>query len=268
MHLIMHPRNASMNERTPPVLPDNFEKYGEADKQRRHRIRVLQHGGSTHRQLAEKLGECRKGHRCDSGACPICVGRFRRWLYGESLPIFVSRPNWTRASIIGGGMSVPRGQLHTFDLRALRKRIAKRLERSSLRNRIVFLGIDVSLNLRDNVIVGWQLHIYLLVEGQNTSRVQETLKAVFRPEPTAKIPYRFSCVTDPGSAITYAYKSSFVRHSQYRTPDGKAQTRNQDLKGGALRELLVFLHKYPIGSRLILRGLRRDGKHLIPTRPK
>jgi len=38
------------------------------------------------------------------------------------------------------------------------------------------------------------------------------------------------------------------------------------LKRPELRELLEFLGKYPVGARLILRGLRRDGRRLIVTK--
>jgi len=77
------------------------------------------------------------------------------------------------------------------------------LERSSLSSRIVFAGIDISLNLEDNIIVGWQPHIYALIEGKNTRQLQEAIKAAFPPEPTAAMPYDFDQVTDParGSPI-------------------------------------------------------------------
>jgi hypothetical protein len=151
---------------------------------------------------------------------------------------------------------------------SLVKRLAKRLERSSLRSQIIFCGVDVSLNVRNNAIIGWQFHLYVLVEGRNTTSLQEALKGAFPPEPAAKSPYKFRLAADPKKAITYLYKSIFYRRSEYSTPKGESRTRIQPLKGPELRELLVFLDRFPIGTRLILRGVRRDGKHLIPTRAK
>jgi hypothetical protein len=37
----------------------------------------------------------------------------------------------------------------------------------------------------------------------------------------------------------------------------------QQLIGQTLRELLPFLDQYPIGARLILRGIRRNGSRLV-----
>jgi hypothetical protein len=258
----------SASERVKPDLPDGFEALAEAQQRRRQRSRLLQRGNGADQHLGIKLANCRKGRRCGSEADPICIGKFRLWLYRQALPIFASRPHWTRASIVTAGVLIRYGQLHSFNLHAFVKRIAKRLERSSLRNRIMFCGVDVSLNLRNNVIIGWQFHLYVLIEGRSTTALHEALKAAFPPEPTAKAPYKFRLAADPESAITYLYKSMFCRRSEYTAPNGKRRTKIQPLKGPELRELLVFLDRYPIGTRLILRGLRRDGKHLIPTRTK
>ncbi len=172
-------------------------------------------------------------------------------------------PDWTRASIIPAGFLVPIDKLSTFDLKAVNSRINKRLERSSLGNRIVIAGIDISLNLQDNEIVGWQLHLYLLIEGKNTVRLQEAIKAAFPPEPTAPIPHQFSSVTDTTKAITYLFKNIFHRRSRYTNANSQARTKDLPLKGSDLRELLPFLDQFPIGARLILRGIRRNGGRLI-----
>jgi len=107
------------------------------------------------------------------------------------------------------------GELANVDLNALKRRIHKRLERSSLGNRIVIAGIDVSFNLEDNEAVGWQLHLYMLVEGENVLGLQEAIKATFPPEPTALVPYRFTQLTGKVKPITYLYKSVFWRRSRY-----------------------------------------------------
>jgi hypothetical protein len=177
---------------------------------------------------------------------------------------FLSKGDWTRASVVTSGLLIPYHELAAFDLAALVKRYRKRLERSSLRDRIVLGGIDISLNLQDNQIIGWQLHLYLLIEGKNRRELQEAIKAIFPPEPTAPSPYKFRTVADPEKAITYLYKSIFVRRSRYFVND-KAQTRQFPLTRDDLRKLLVFFDKYPVGARLVLNGLRRNGKYLTLT---
>jgi hypothetical protein len=244
-------------------IPEKFETLSEAKERRSTKARILSKGKRRARKLATKLDQCRKGQRCDSAACDVCVGRARLKLYRETRPIFAAHSDWTRASIIPAGFLVPVGKLSTVDLKAIGARIAKRLERSSLRNRIVIAGIDISLNLQDNEIVGWQLHFYILIEGENSLPLQEAIKATFPPEPTAPIPYLISSVTDPTKAITYLFKNIFNRRSRYATDKGQARTKDLPLKGSDLRELLPFLDQYPIGARLILRGIRRNGSRLV-----
>jgi len=141
--------------------------------------------------------------------------------------------------------------------------IDKRLERSSLRRRIVMAGIDISLNLQANSIIGWQLHLYMLIEGENPLRLREAIKAGFPPERTAPIPFQFRTMNDSAKAITYLFKAMFKRRSCYTNANGQPKTRSLPLKGPELRELLQFLDQYAIGERLILRGLRRNGRGLI-----
>ena len=136
-------------------IPDKFETFSEAKARRAGKIRILGKGKRTARKLATKLGHCRKGKRCQSAACDVCVGRERLKLYRETRPIFAAHPDWARASVIPAGFLIPVGKLSTVDLKTVGARINKRLERSSLRKRIVIAGIDISLNVQDNVLVGW-----------------------------------------------------------------------------------------------------------------
>jgi hypothetical protein len=102
-----------------------------------------------------------------------------------------------------------------------------------------------------------------LIEGADTLRLREAIKAAFPPEPAAPKPYVFDPVTDFDKAITHLFKASFYRRSRYKNDDGRARTKDQPLKGGDLRELLSFLDQYPIGARLILRGIRRNGRRFV-----
>jgi hypothetical protein len=163
---------------------------------------------------------------------------------------------------------VPPGQLSTFDLPAQIKRFRKRIARSALKGRTVLGGLDVSLNLENNVTVGWQFHFYMLVEGENDAALQQQVKSAFPPELTAHAPYDFSSIKDPVEVGTYAYKALFQRRSGFVGKDGNHLTRFQPLKNTELRELLQFLAQYKIGARLILSGVRRNGQRLVFTGTK
>jgi len=187
---------------------------------------------------------------------------------GEAIKIIAQRTHWTRCSIITEGLLVPYGRLPKFDLNAAVKRMRKRLERSEIRGRIVLGALDVSLNIENGVIAGWQFHGYLIVEGQKDAPLQQAVKHAFPPEPSALAPYDFVEVSDPIEVVTYAYKALFQRRSGYNNSQGNHGTKDQPLKGRDLRELLPFLAKYKVGARLILCGVRRNGQRLVFTPTK
>jgi hypothetical protein len=170
--------------------------------------------------------------------------------------------------VICAGLTAPYGKLYQVDLPNVIKALQKRLQRSSfLHNRMVIGGVDISLNLEDNAIQHWQLHLYLLVEGKDTEMLETAVQAAFPQEPTAAKPYFFEKVSNPSAVITYAYKAIFKRRSSY-IKNGAANVRDLPLKARDLRELLRFLGRYPVGVRLLLHGVRRNGKpfQLQPTR--
>ena len=164
-----------------PSLPENFETYQEAKDRRAFKIQVLRGGNQQQQQLAAKLKRCRKGNRCKSGACDVCLGLFRLWLYRQTKPILASRPHWTRASVVPSGFLFLQGELGNVDLNALRRMTNKRFERSSLRKRIVIAGIDISFNTESNRPVGWQLHLYMLVEGEHMLPLEGPLRRNSHP---------------------------------------------------------------------------------------
>ena len=227
------------------------------------KIRILGRGNRDQQRLANKLERCRKGSRCESGACDVCLRLYRLRLLRQTGPVLAARLHWTRASVVPAGFLLPLGELANVELKALGEMIDKRLERSSLRRRIVLAGIDISLNLQDNKIVGWQLHLYMLIEGENTLRLREAIKAAFPPEPIAPTPYDFDEVKVPSNCVTYLFKAIFRRRSRYTNANNQPRTKSLPLKGPELRELLQFLDKHAIGERLILRGIRRNGGHLV-----
>ncbi len=243
--------------------PYGIETFAEAKDRRAYKIHVLRGGNRAQRLVAEKLSRCRKGQRCQLGACDVCTRLFRLRLLQQLEPILASRPHWTRASVIPADLLFAPGELADIDLNALRKKISKRLERWSLRNRIVIAAVDLSFNLEDNDAVGWQFHLYLVVEGQHTPQLEEAVEATFRAEPGARVPYRFKQMTGSIRPLSYLYKGVFWRRSRYTIYEREPRIRNLSLKRPELRELLEFLGRYSVGARLILRGLRRDGKCLI-----
>jgi hypothetical protein len=209
-----------MPQSTPNKPPSNFETYQTAKSRRKKRIRSLSRGGRELRSLIHKLGKCTKMLRCHSEIDPICLGNFRLRLYRGLKSIIQSRKHWMRVSVITKGLLFKRGTLQSADLPKLIKSLRKRLERSSLQDRMIIGGIDVSLNFGEDHVVGWQLHLYLLIEGSDDDvHLREAIKAAFPGEPTAVKPYDFTPMYEFGGAITYLYKTEFSRRITYFEDD-------------------------------------------------
>jgi len=167
--------------------------------------------------------------------------------------------------VVTSGLSIPYGRLSEYDLTKTLRRLHERLERCSLGKRVIIGAVDISLELKNRTINGWQLRLNLLVEGKNSPRLREAIKAVFPPELTALKPYLFKGVTDAEKALVGLYNYRFFRRSRYRMK-GKVGTTKLPLTPNDLAELLSFLGRYSIGSRLVLTGVRWEGKSLVPVK--
>ena len=243
----------------------NFETDDDAIRWRKVHKRKLRSGNKRQLHVAGALNRCRKNNRCELESCRVCMREFRIEWIGEATKVFTQRPHWTRCSIITDGLLVAYGQLGQFDLNGAIKKIRKRLERSAIHDRVVLGGLDVSLNIENNQLVGWQFHLYLLVEGRDDNVLHQAIKTAFPPEQTALVPYDFAEVANPLEALSYAYKAVVERRYGFIHKGGNHQTSHQPLKGADLRELLPFLANHNVGARLILRGVRRNGRRLIFT---
>jgi len=194
-------------------------------------------------------------------ADPVCAVLYWQKVCRAFSPLLSGR-SWTRALIVPAGLSKPYGRLAEVDLAAAVQRVRKGLGSSSLRDRIVIGAIDISLHLKNSTMVGWQLHLNLLIEGKNSRQLQKVIEAVFPAEQSVKKPYLFADVTDPGKALGRLYSTKFCRRSWYKVSK-KIETARMPLTGGDVKELLAFLGRYQVGARLLLSGLRWDGNVLV-----
>ena len=243
-------------------LPRKFEAHQEAVKRRGKLVATLAKGTGEDKALAEKLSNCSKGNRCQLEACPVCMRRFRKWLLREGLMVLEERRYWYACSIVPAGLRKPIGELANFDLEKHVEVVKKRLQRSSgLKDALVIGGVDFSLNTEDNGNPVWQPHLYLLIAGLPKKQLKDAVTEAFRGELTSSRPYRLTRVYGPRGALSYAYKAQFWRRSGYRA-NGRANTRNLPLRSPQQREIASFFGRYRTGYRLILRGMRRDGRRL------
>ncbi len=217
----------------------------EAQAKRQQRIRFMRVCTQPNRRLADKLENCHRGRRCKSEADPVCLALFQHKLCRAASTIVAGR-SWTRTSVVSSDLLVPSGHLDDFDLAAIVERLRARLERSSLRKRAIIGVIDISVDLKNRSVIGWQLHLNFLVEGKNSTRLQAAIKALFLPGPTASFLFKEVINADQALASLYSYR--FFRRSRYRVKK-KFKTAKLPLTPNDLKEPLSFLGRYKIGSR-------------------
>jgi hypothetical protein len=221
----------------------NFNLFERSDAwaRRQQRIRFLRLGERQHQRLADKLSRCVKSHRCKSE--PVCVTLFHEKLcraVGVGLP---ARPR-TIARVVTSKLLVPYGHLSEFDLTEAVGRLRERIARSSLCDRIAIGAIDLSLVIDEETIIGWQMHLNLLIEGKNDARLQKAIKDVLPAEPRALKPYRFKDVVDSGQVLPHFYRAKFYRKAYFRTTKRRSVAK-LPLTSEDLKELLSFLGRYP-----------------------
>lgn len=246
-----------------------IESKADAVKRRKENRNKLKRDSKRQRRARRVLRRCQRSDRCGTEACSVCLRDFRLWWLGESIKILVQRPHWTRCSVIAKDLLVEFKKLAIFDIKRQVKRVQKQLQRK-LGGRTVLGAFDVSLNVENNKIQGWQWHLYLLVEGENDEALQNAIRDAFPAEPIALVPYDFVLIShgDYVKVLTYLYKRFFQRRSGYTKSNGRHRTKNLPLKAGDLRQLLPFLVRHKVGSRLILSGVRRNGSRLAFTATK
>lgn len=233
------------------------------EQRRSEYIRLLRRSADpiAHR-LANTLDGCEPERRCESAACPVCVRRFRKRLLKQLKPVYKREPHWIRASIIPANCLRPIGRLHGFDLAKAKKTWLKRLMRAPaiLRNAILVGGVDVSVNVEENVIQGHQVHLYLAIAAPNSKKLRKAIRKTFAPELSAKRPYLVTDIEDFGPVFSYTMKPMFCRRLSYRNESGQRKGSDVSPLPSELEEILLWLAEYEIGDRQILRGLRRNGR--------
>ncbi len=231
-----------------------IESQREAVKQRDCYVSVLERLGTTNSlRLSRRLKNCSAGDPCGSGACPLCLREFRLGL----LDGFDADLNWyrflSRVSVVPKGGRVGEGELEDFDLDRWVATVSKSLVRKGPDNSCAFFGVDASLNVGKELEPYWQMHLYGVaakLEGEDFD-----WRGVFPLDKRDDRPLKRGDVgptyKDRQKVVSYTLKAQFFRRSSYIASNGRWNTRSFNLKSYQLVELLLFLDRYPIRTRLI-----------------
>jgi hypothetical protein len=247
------------------------------------RIRRLGKGQHDAENLADLLDECVPGNRCMSGACPECSRAIQRWFVANvrrliHAPDRHSSHEPAATSVVFPDSSVDPDDLDKLAVTNIRRRFTEVVKAIGGTDWLVG-GFDISLN--DDTAKGlgicWQLQLYGVAKVHKRISLSEGLRTHYLPCPRVRRPVQTKISDGSRSAISYGFKTDFVRRVTYWGAVGAKgkprkcwRTRKVSLKPREHLELLLWLHKTGLAGRLYLLGVRmtrtRNGVALVEIR--
>jgi len=232
-----------------------FESVSVADVRRDDLVDILIGGDAAAKKLAHLIGECDKGKRCRSGACPICLRRWRRW-HGGTVSELISADavNWWAVSLVPPNLVFPIGKLDSFEPAKFKDRLRKQLERSDISGAVVIGGIDfVVQHFDDGRAPVWHPHAYLLVRKRGKKAIRRALAKLYPSTVDTPRPLRVKKIDNAKvlKPTTYSYKSKFKQRIPCVDANGNKDTEEKDVAPEHWLELAPLLHEWGIDGRLI-----------------
>src|SRR5262249_48896261 len=136
------------------------ETLADAREESERNEQALRSFSASSNEIIEYLQECRaECYECNQPFCPICAGRFRRWLIGELLRVTQERRAHIYTVLL---KEAPKEKIHTLDPAPFRHLLRKRLDRAGLSKVPVIGGFEIVYKAKTRV---WVLHANLVIIG-------------------------------------------------------------------------------------------------------
>lgn len=253
----------------PPYIHDKFETIETVKKRNRQLIKWLRKKKTPiATNLADQLEACAdiEQPHCNSGACHMCMRKQRLRYFKELWPYISSVYANESMTIVPLTYVAPRGDLHTLDLIAFKRWIARGLRDVLPRNLGAVGGVDVSINSIVNVGFEWVVHahvsVFKLSEGATAESVRSRIKERLNLPPTnTSLHIKEVNEGEEQKAASYCMKSIFNWRSTFwddRDPCPRAHewaTRKNCPKRMDEVELRIWLARWTFADRLILVGI-------------
>jgi hypothetical protein len=217
-------------------------------------------------QLANILARCKKRRRCMSGACPECGRAFQRWFVAQvtDLARNESSLDLIAVSIAFANHRTAEDQLPALDTTGMKRSLSETIKKADGLTWMVG-GIDISLNddTQKNGDIAWQPQFYGFADVTSREDLSKVLRDAYGPTKIAPRPVQIKECDGSTTAISYAFKTDFVRRIAYRTIVGPLEkrrkcwhTRKVSLRPAEHVRAMLWLHQVGLGGRLVLRGVR------------
>jgi len=230
---------------------EQFEDLEMAKNNRNEAIKALRKVNTKDcRILIKKLSSCKKGNRCNSGACPVCYRLFRKNVINQTIKIQSDMNKLNLVTWQCQKDNVPNEQLIDFtekDLTRIKNRfyqVFKRLEIPYLliaSFEMVYLPDEKS----------WRPHFHCITSQENIEHLDNVFrKYLLKNYGTKPTPLNIKKITkDHVYAIGYLFKSSW---EQKVVRTGKLNYQSKKLTGNLLVNSLLALDRLAIRKKLFL----------------
>ena len=252
----------------PPTWP-GAPTFRKAKRTRKRYIKRLKRFSSQFPEaakLAKILARCKKRRRCKSGACPECGRAFQRFFVSEVSKLATSTSQQELASI---SIAFPKDRVSEDRPNALQTASMKRALAETIKDAdgIAWMlgGIDLSLNddTQKKLEIAWQPQFYGFADVVNLEPLSKVLRDRYCPSKIVPRPVQIKECDGSARAISYGFKTEFVRRIAYRTkvgpPDNRRKcwhTRKVSLRPVEHVRAMLWLHRIGLAGRLFLRGIR------------
>ena len=250
----------------------------EAKNNRIAAIKRLQRDSETADPAAEPLADilsaCRPARRCLSGACPVCGRAFQRWWVSETekLAAATNPARLHAISIVLPDHRVRAGSLGNLDPTRLKRPLFETIKNIGGLDWLVG-AIDLSLNddHQKGLGIRWQPQFYLFASTTRIDLLSKVLRQKYPSTDVVRRPVQIKECDGSAQAISYGFKTFFVRRIAYQTEVGLPEnrrtcwhTRKVSLTAAEHILAMLWMHKVGFAGRLFLRGVRmtRNGQHV------
>jgi hypothetical protein len=224
--------------------------------------------------VAGILASCDRRYRCMSGACPECLRAFQRWFVSQvqKLAGDTASTDLRCVSVVLQNYRTADDKLDEVNTVNVKRSISATINKPNALSWIAG-GIDLSLNddTQKNQGTGWQPQLYAIAHVTDLKALSTVLSDKYKSTKTVRRPIYIKECDGSARAISYAFKTQFVRRVAYRKKVGDHNNRRKcwDTRKISLRptehvQALLWMHSVGFSGRLFLQGLRmtRTGKNV------
>jgi hypothetical protein len=224
---------------------------------------------ANYRQLAARLRDCRRDHRCGSPACAQCADAEKSLLESASKEFIVGEARSFAvafATIIPPESAVSKGQLRGFDAINFKRRLRDGLVKTSARCAVGAVDITLNEHQRGLFDPHWAPHAHLMVVTNDINVLRKEMKSAFPRTVDGSRPVVVKEWDGDLRVLSYIFAVDFgrrisVENAQRFDPRTGLKRSCRATTYGRLRvservELAHFLDTVGLGGRLILRKAR------------